>query len=561
MLSKLFVQNIALIDKLELNLNNGLNILTGETGAGKSIIIDSINFVLGERADKTLIRHGSDYAIVEAVFDEYLTDEIKYYLNDIGIECEEILIIKRKMTIDNKNECRINNQVVTLNTLKGLTQLLVDVYGQHQHQSLLNVKEHINFIDSIGKLEIKVPLERYQEALSEYSNIYNQLKEYGDINERNEKLSKLKTIIEEIETLDLKENEYEELLAQREKMKNVTEIAEKLNNAKNFLDNSEYSISHQLKMATQAISSITSYDNELEDIYNRLDSAKIELDDLIEMLEANLNSLDFNEFEYDKLETRIEEIKHVFKKYANGYTKLNEYLNNIKIEYDNLDNADFNINILTEKLKKLEIIVKEKADILFKARVKVANTFEENILKHLSDLGMGSTKFKVEIHHLENIESYKKNGADEVEFLIAPNAGEPLKPLSKIISGGEMSRFMLAVKNINSATDHIATMIFDEIDTGISGVISQKVAEKMCNISRHKQVIAITHLPQLASMADYHYFIEKYEKDNKTFTKIELLMEPERELARVLGNTANSETAIIHAKELLKYAKEYKAKL
>ena len=561
MLSKLFVQNIALIEKLELNLNNGLNILTGETGAGKSIIIDSINFVLGERADKTLIRHGSDYAIVEAVFDEYLTDEIKYYLNDIGIECEEILIIKRKMTIDNKNECRINNQVVTLNTLKGLTQLLVDVYGQHQHQSLLNVKEHINFIDSIGKLEIIIPLEKYQEALSEYSNIYNQLKEYGDINERNEKLSKLKTIIEEIETLDLKENEYEELLAQREKMKNVTEIAEKLNNAKNFLDNSEYSISHQLKMATQAISSITSYDNELEDIYNRLDSAKIELDDLIEMLEANLNSLDFNEFEYDKLETRIEEIKHVFKKYANGYTKLNEYLNNIKIEYDNLDNADFNINILTEKLKKLEIIVKEKADILFKARVKVANTFEENILKHLSDLGMGSTKFKVEIHHLENIESYKKNGADEVEFLIAPNAGEPLKPLSKIISGGEMSRFMLAVKNISSATDHIATMIFDEIDTGISGVISQKVAEKMCNISRHKQVIAITHLPQLASMADYHYFIEKYEKDNKTFTKIELLMEPERELARVLGNTANSETAIIHAKELLKYAKEYKAKL
>ena len=542
-------------------MNNGLNILTGETGAGKSIIIDSINFVLGERADKTLIRHGSDYAIVEAVFDEYLTDEIKYYLNDIGIECEEILIIKRKMTIDNKNECRINNQVVTLNTLKGLTQLLVDVYGQHQHQSLLNVKEHINFIDSIGKLEIKIPLEKYQETLNEYSNIYNQLKEYGDINERNEKLSKLKTIIEEIETLDLKENEYEELLAQREKMKNVTEIAEKLNNAKNFLDNSEYSISHQLKMATQAISSITSYDNELEDIYNRLDSAKIELDDLIEMLESSLNSLDFNEFEYDRLETRIEEIKHVFKKYANGYEKLNEYLNNIKIEYDNLDNADFNINILTEKLKKLEMIVKEKADILYKARVKIGKTFEENILKHLSDLGMGSTKFKVEIHHLENIESYKKNGADEVEFLIAPNAGEPLKPLSKIISGGEMSRFMLAVKNISSATDHIATMIFDEIDTGISGVISQKVAEKMCNISRHKQVIAITHLPQLASMADYHYFIEKYEKDNKTFTKIELLMEPERELARVLGNTANSETAIIHAKELLKYAKEYKAKL
>ena len=561
MLSKLFVQNIALIEKLELNLNNGLNILTGETGAGKSIIIDSINFVLGERADKTLIRHRSDYAIVEAVFDEYLTDEIKYYLNDIGIECEEILIIKRKMTIDNKNECRINNQVVTLNTLKGLTQLLVDVYGQHQHQSLLNVKEHINFIDSIGKLEIKIPLEKYQEALSEYSNIYNQLKEYGDINERNEKFSKLKTIIEEIETLDLKENEYEELLAQREKMKNVTEIAEKLNNAKNFLDNSEYSISHQLKMATQAISSITSYDNELEEIYNRLDSAKIELDDLIEMLEGNLNSLDFNEFEYDRLETRIEEIKRVFKKYANGYSKLNEYINNIKIEYDNLDNADFNINVLTEKLKKLEIILKEKADILYKARVKVAKTFEENILKHLSDLGMGSTKFKVEIHHLENIELYKKNGADEVEFLIAPNAGEPLKPLSKIISGGEMSRFMLAVKNISSATDHIATMIFDEIDTGISGVISQKVAEKMCNISRHKQVIAITHLPQLASMADYHYFIEKYEKDNKTFTKIELLMEPERELARVLGNTANSETAIIHAKELLKYAKEYKAKL
>lgn len=561
MISNIIVKNIALIEKTELKLNDGLNILTGETGAGKSIIIDAINFVIGERADKTLIRYGSNDATVEAVFEDYLTDQIKYYLEEIGIEPEEILVIKRKMTIDNKNECRINNSIVTLSTLRGLTSLLVDIYGQHQHQSLLDQKNHVKFIDEFGKNNLVKIKNEYNTVLNEYKKILIELDQYGNIEERNLKISGLKSIVEEIEELDLKENEYEALLEQREKQSNVTEIADALSSAKEYLDSSQYSITQNIKQACRNISSISSYAESLNEIYSRLESAQIELDDIVNAIDGEINSLDFNQDAFDKLETRIKDITYIFRKYVSGYNNLKEYFEKSKKELDMLENADFNIGILTKKIKDTITKVLSLSQNVYLERIKISKIFASALLKELADLGLGSSKFEVSITHGETIDKCKTNGSDEIEFLISTNAGQPLKPISKVASGGEMSRIMLGIKNIGGQHDNIKTMIFDEIDTGISGAISQKVAEKMCNISRTRQVIAITHLPQLASMADYHYLIKKYEKDNRTFTEVNLLDDRTEELARIVGSEANIETAMKHSAELIKSANEYKRKL
>ncbi len=561
MISNIIVKNIALIEKTELKLNDGLNILTGETGAGKSIIIDAINFVIGERADKTLIRYGSNDATVEAVFEDYLTDQIKYYLEEIGIEPKEILVIKRKMTIDNKNECRINNSIVTLSTLRGLTSLLVDIYGQHQHQSLLDQKNHVKFIDEFGKNNLVKIKNEYNTVLNEYKKILIELDQYGNIEERNLKISGLKSIVEEIEELDLKENEYEALLEQREKQSNVTEIADALSSAKEYLDSSQYSITQNIKQACRNISSISSYAESLNEIYSRLESAQIELDDIVNAIDGEINSLDFNQDAFDKLETRIKDIAYIFRKYVPGYYKLKEYFEKSKKELEMLENADFNIGILTKKIKDTITKVLSLSQNVYLERIKISKIFASALLKELADLGLGSSKFEVSITHGETIDKCKTNGSDEIEFLISTNAGQPLKPLSKVASGGEMSRIMLGIKNIGGQHDNIKTMIFDEIDTGISGAISQKVAEKMCNISRTRQVIAITHLPQLASMADYHYLIKKYEKENRTFTEVNLLDDRTEELARIVGSEANIETAMKHSAELIKSANEYKRKL
>lgn len=561
MISNIIVKNIALIEKTELKLNDGLNILTGETGAGKSIIIDAINFVIGERADKTLIRYGSNDATVEAVFEDYLTDQIKYYLEEIGIEPEEILVIKRKMTIDNKNECRINNSIVTLSTLRGLTSLLVDIYGQHQHQSLLDQKNHVKFIDEFGKNNLVKIKNEYNTVLNEYKKILIELDQYGNIEERNLKINGLKSIVEEIEELDLKENEYEALLEQREKQSNVTEIADALSSAKEYLDSSQYSITQNIKQACRNISSISSYAESLNEIYSRLESAQIELDDIVNAIDGEINSLDFNQDAFDKLETRIKDITYIFRKYVSGYNNLKEYFEKSKKELDMLENADFNIGILTKKIKDTITKVLSLSQNVYLERIKISKIFASALLKELADLGLGSSKFEVSITHGETIDKCKTNGSDEIEFLISTNAGQPLKPLSKVASGGEMSRIMLGIKNIGGQHDNIKTMIFDEIDTGISGAISQKVAEKMCNISRTRQVIAITHLPQLASMADYHYLIKKYEKENRTFTEVNLLDDRTEELARIVGSEANIETAMKHSAELIKSANEYKRKL
>jgi len=562
MLCQISIENIALIDKLELELKNGLNILSGETGAGKSIIIDSLNFVLGERADKSLIRFGTDKASVEAVFEDYLTPSIKDCLDDLGIEAEDVLILRRKMSADGKNECRINGRISTLSALKSLTELLVDIHGQHEHQSLLKSTNHIKLLDKLGEKKIATVKGEVEKNFDDYASLKKEFLRFGNADERERKLDILSFQIDEIEKADVKDGEEDELLSARKRIRNMEKIISALEGAKNLLDGYDsQSVSASIKNANSLLNTISSYDENIVPIADRLDSCKVEITDISETLSDMLQKLDFDSRSAEQIEERLEVVRTILRKYGGSYESLQKFYEEATKEAQTLSNA-------TERVERLETEIKVAAEKLLASakelsqeRRKIADKFEKDITKELCDLGMGGSTFKVEIDTTDDVDQISANGADSVEFLISPNVGEPLKPLAKIISGGEMSRFMLAFKNILAGVDDIGTMVFDEIDTGISGNISQVVSEKMCNISRARQVIAVTHMPSLASMADNHYLISKSTENGKTLTHVDLLKDDTDEVARLIGGKDYSIYAVPHAKEMKANAQRYKDSL
>lgn len=562
MLCQLSIENIALIDKLELELKNGLNILSGETGAGKSIIIDSLNFVLGERADKSLIRFGTDKASVEAVFEDYLTPSIKDCLDDLGIEAEDVLILRRKMSADGKNECRINGRISTLSALKSLTELLVDIHGQHEHQSLLKSTNHIKLLDKLGEKKIATVKGEVEKNFDDYTSLKREFSRFGNADERERKLDILSFQIDEIEKADVKDGEEDELLSARKRIRNMEKIISALEGAKNLLDGYDsQSVSASIKNANSLLNTISSYDENIVPIADRLDSCKVEITDISETLSDMLQKLDFDSRSAEQIEERFEVVRTILRKYGGSYESLQKFYEEATKEAQTLSNA-------TERVERLETEIKVAAEKLFASakelsqeRRKIADKFEKDISKELCDLGMGGSTFKVEIDSTDDVDQISANGADSVEFMISPNVGEPIKPLAKIISGGEMSRFMLAFKNILAGVDDIGTMVFDEIDTGISGNISQVVSEKMCNISRARQVIAVTHMPSLASMADNHYLISKSTENGKTLTHVDLLKDDTDEVARLIGGNDYSIYAVPHAKEMKANAQRYKDSL
>lgn len=559
MLRQLLIENIALIDKLEITLRDGLNIMSGETGAGKSIIIDSLNFVLGERADKSLIRYGTEFAVVQAVFDEYINPQITEYLDSVGIEAEDILILRRKMTVEGKNECRINGRVATLSILKGLTELLVDIHGQHEHQSLLKSINHIVLLDSIGESKLDKCKTEVQKAYALYTALKRELSRYGNGDERERRLDILRYQIDEIERVNVGEGEEEALLAQRKRIRNTEKILSALQTAISSLDGYDTGgVGAQIKSSISALNTISSFDEDIPALTDRLNSAKLEIDDISETLSDMLDRLDFDSRSADKLEDRLEEVRGVLRKYGGNYTSLQSFYDEAKSEADMLSNAADRVEELENEIKKAGKNLADSAAKLTALRQKAGGEFEKSMVGELSDLGMGSSIFKVQIESTQDMDEIGENGADKVEFLISPNIGEPLKPLAKIISGGEMSRFMLALKNIVAGIDGIGTMVFDEIDTGISGNISAVVSEKLCNISRNRQVIAVTHMPSLAAMADSHYLISKSAVDGKTLTHVDLLTDDTDEVARLIGGNDYSKFAVPHAKEMKAWADRYK---
>lgn len=561
MLSSLYIKNIALIEELEIELGGALNILSGETGAGKSIIIDSLNFVLGERADKSLIRYGASEAAVEAAFSDYLTPAVKEYLDEYGIDAEEALVLRRKMNADGRNECRINGKVTTLATLKGLTELLVDIHGQHEHQSLMKVVNHIRMLDGMGGEKLAEAKEGVRKAYAEYSALKSEFARYGDENDRARKLDILKFQLDEIERAAVYDGEEEELLEKRKRIRNTEKILSALSSAQNLLDDYEgNSVTGNIKAAAGSLNPIATYDVRISELQDRLEGAKTEIQDVAETISDMARELDFDARSAESLEERLELVRNLIRKYGGSYERLQSFYETAAEEAAALENAGERVGELETLIVRAGKTLSEKAEYLGGLRRAAAAGFEKAMTEELKDLGMSGTTFKADVAGSYEPDEIGADGGDRVEFLISPNVGEPLKPLAKIISGGEMSRFMLALKNIAAQSDSIGTMVFDEIDTGISGHISAVVAEKMCNISRRRQVIAVTHMPGLAAMADTHYLISKSVENGKTLTRLILLDDDTDEIARLIGGNDYSAHAVPHAREMKKWAAEYKEK-
>lgn len=560
MIDSLHIQNVALIEDLTLNLERGLNILSGETGAGKSIIIDSLNFVLGERTDKTLIRNGAQKAEVTAVFSD-VSKDVESALNEFGIEPDDVLILKRAMTKD-KNECRINGTQVTLNMLKNVGEKLVDIHGQHEHQSLLKVSTHVHLLDAFGGENIEKAKKNLQKSYFLYKELSEEFQSIGDAETRERKLDVLNYQIEELKEAELVEGEEEKLLADRKKYRNAEKILNATKDASALVNGgSDFSVVGTLNKAINLLNVAGAFDENFLKVAERLESAKIDVKDVGDELEGFVDDLSFDDYSLEKVEKRLEKVRQIIRKYGGSVESANEFLKNAEEEYDFLINADARAIKLEKEIKKTQAELLECAEKLSDIRKKYAKSFEKEINDQLKELGMPSARFSVSFDDEDKfVDDVTANGFDKVEFLISANKGEPLKPLQKIISGGEMSRFMLALKNITARLDGIDTMVFDEIDTGISGYIAQVVAEKLFNISVDRQVIAVTHLPQLASMADNHYKIEKHETADKTITSdTKLDTDGElQEISRLIGGNTYSEHALPHALEMKKHADEYK---
>ena len=570
MLQRLQIQNIAIIDKVEIELGDGLNVLTGETGAGKSIIIDSIKAILGERLSKDLIRTGKDKAIVEAVF-VVDNDRLKKFFDEFGIEPEEdgTLIISREFTLSGKNICRINGKMATVSMLKNLGEFLIDIHGQHDNQSLLRTSSHIELLDSFSDNSIHNLMNEYSKKLTEYREIKNKLKLLsGDQNERERKIDFLRFQIDEIKKAKLKPNEDEELGKQRVILQNSEKIIAALSKVYELIgvgSKTEKSASDIIGEAVSIMSDISKLDERYANVSKRLESLSFEVEDIVSEIRSSRDEIDYDQELLDQVEERLDLIYKLKKKYGDSIEKIKEYMENAQQELNEILNNEELVNKLRDDLKKADSELFELAKEISAKRRESAKLLEEKIGYELNDLEMKNARLKVIVEFDESTDEngdrrYNYNGLDKVEFLISTNPGEPLKPLAKIASGGEMSRIMLAIKTILANVDKIPTLIFDEIDIGISGKAAQKVGEKMSYISKNHQVISVTHLAQIACMADHNYYIEKCADEHSTSTTVNKLNDDEvkSEVARIIGGANISDITLKHAEEMIEYARKYK---
>lgn len=557
MLSNLKISNIAIIKEAVIDFDNGLNVLTGETGAGKSIVIDAINAILGERTSRELIRTGSNNAEVSAFF-ENINNDVICMLEEMGLNCEEdnSLLISRKISIDGKNICKVNGSNVTVSMLKKIGQKLINVHGQMDNHNLLNEELHYTYIDSFAENSNII-----DEYLIAYNDYLTCKKRYDNLivdeGEKARKIDLLTYQIKEIEDADIKIGELNELETRRKVLQNAEQLISLVNNAVEIINgNDDFSgVADMLNTASNSLIKASAFDETLNSVSDTVAEMSYNIADCASELNNFLYSFDVDPHELDLIEERLDVLFKLIKKYGRTEVEILGFLENVQKELDEITFSD--------KLKEqLEIQLKEKYEIMEKAsrklsanRQKYGLIFIESIKNELSFLDMASISFKI----VQNRKAFDETGADEIYFLISANAGEEPKPLSKIASGGELSRIMLAIKNVLASKDNIPTLIFDEVDTGVSGRAAQKIGIKLKEVSKNRQVLCVTHLAQIACFADNHFLISKSESENKTYTKVEPLDNDGKiyELARIIGGIETSQLSLDAAAEMIENAKKY----
>lgn len=562
MLFKLSIKNVALIERADIQFGEGLNVLSGETGAGKSVILDSVNFVLGAKADRSMIRFGESECMVKAEFLLPETSKAITTLRDMDIDTDGEIIISRRLTETGKSSIKINGNAVTAAMLRNVTDSLVDVHGQSEHFFLLKESNQLKTLDNVIGAELLPLKESLSDLLKEKKEMTARIALLGgDEMERGRRLNILKFQIEEIEAADLKNGEEEELVAKRNKINNLEKIISAIREGIQALSG-EGGVLDGLRVTERALSSISRLDVEYERLGEKLEGVASDADDIAETLSDMADSLFFDEREAEETEARLDLIHSLKRKYGADISEIQGYLEKIKAEYELLSDCEGQYAVLTSEKSKIEKKIYAICQKITKLRKTQGAAFCKRVTDELKTLNIASAQFEIAFKEYEESDADRANanGLDEVSFMFSANAGEPMKSLSKIISGGEMSRFMLAVKTQLSDVNEISTYIFDEIDAGISGKTAKVVGEKLARIAKNTQIIAVSHLAQIAVMSDDEFLIEKQEEDGKTLTKVHSLDEREKtqEIVRLLGGGENDEFALKHAKEMLKQAKEYK---
>lgn len=547
MLKTLDIENIAVIEKASVNFSGGLNVLTGETGAGKSIVVDSINAIMGERTSRELVRYGANNSYVSAYFDD-ICDSALNKLKEFDIELEEdnSLLITRKISANGKSLCKVNGKTVTVSMLKEICSYLVNVHGQHDSQALLNPDLQYNYIDML--LEDKSVLSDYKETFKKLISVRRKLKSFAKDEDNKESLLELLNFqIEELEKADIKVGEREELTQKRALIQKSEDIIKSLNLAISVINGDDENIG--IEQACADVSRTLFKFDETKDVYDVFNDINDKLELAKDKAEALLLSIDFSPEEIEMIDEKLDLYYKFSNKYGQTEQEMLDYLEKAKEKRNSILFADEELNRLNEEYENLLNITVKLADKLSVERKKTAKIFEEKVKQELAFLDMPKMQFYVDF----NKGNLSSTGYDKIEFLISANPGEPPKSLSKVASGGELSRIMLAIKNIISYNDTIGTLIFDEIDTGVSGRASQKIGLKLKSVSKNTQVICVTHSAQIASNADEHFLIQKKFNDNKTFTCVTPLDFEGRkqELARIMGGLEITDTLLQSAEELL----------
>ena len=558
MLELLHIENIAIIEAADIEFAPGFNALTGETGAGKSIVIDSLSAVLGQRTSRELIRTGAEKAFVSAAFSGIapeLTEEL-----GIQPEADGTLLLQREIQTDGKNVCRVNGRPVTVGQLRALGARLLNIHGQHDGQQLLDEEQHIVYLDSFGKTEALI--NAYTEKYKHFTDIRRQISALQmDEAEKARRVDTLQYQIEELRRAKLKPGEEEELTARRGMLRNAEKFLDAVAGADYALngDDSGGGALSALRQAQDALGGVRHLDDAFGQLYERLGEAYSEVYDIAATVEDKRGELDVSPGELDRVESRMDLLYRLKKKYGATVEDMLDYQARCEAELAQIEDAGDTLVRLEQALSKAEKAARQAAQALSDARKAAAEQLTAQILTELQQLDMGKIRFAVDFAE----KPLDSDGMDTVRFLMSANVGEELRPIHKIASGGELARIMLAMKNVLSEQDHVGTMVFDEVDTGVSGRAAQKVAEKMARISRRKQVLCVTHLPQLAAMADTHFSVEKGERGGRTYTEVRRLDREQRrrELARLTGGSHVSQTMLDGAEELLAQAEKFRAEL